>query len=338
MFVTAPHSLKRVVHGGEALSASQLNSPLTEQYVVHPETTNGQRAAWGTGGVSGPPGNQHYYGPVWQEPVWYPYPLYSPPPFPLSAPPTSQKARENGATSTPNGVTTVRVHDQQKRDSEHQNTAHTYTYSATPQNGLTEKKRWFEVNGYGWTRTLRVDVREVEAWSVRDGWELSAYLAHTSWQSLGGPTKDTQYSSEEKRYIALVPMDRIRSLQYPVSSEIIAIVNLANQWISHIAQEATNVVVRARPVSPFPASSMKRPLGAHLGDIFAQETGMHLHAGVYSKLIKAIVQIFLADWCVDIIQAHYPRQKTFADLLVEVTAQNQANCMFVHFHFSARSN
>jgi len=330
----------RVPHNGETLSMS-LGSPLTEQ-LAFPSSETGAVAM-------GPPNAQpycsyYYHHPSspqsreWPPPPW-PGGFYVPGPPPLSAS-AVQEAREKDATTAKRPEHwPVTLHEHQKRDSPQifeQNGRHFTAIGNDPHVDEKEKGKWS--GSVPQWRTTRVDVREVDAWSMPDDWSMNASLAWVGRQSLGEWANGIRFNPKGQRHVARVSRDRTRALQHPVSAEIVAMVNRANQWIPYIAQEVANGVVRARVVHPSPVSRTRRTLGVHLDNILAHET-LHPDTGVHSRLIKAVVQVFLVDWCVDIVDAHYPRQKTFADLLVEGTTRYQASLtsigttarMFMHF-------
>ena len=103
------------------------------------------------------------------------------------------------------------------------------------------------------------------------------------------------------------------------SAEIARMVEEINDEILQASLTVADGVVRSA-VYPSPTGRAKHILGVRLSALLAKEMGST--SKVNLLLVQVVLEVFLVHWCVDIIEAHYPQQKTFADLLIEMTSHS----------------
>ena len=103
------------------------------------------------------------------------------------------------------------------------------------------------------------------------------------------------------------------------SAEIARMVEEINDEILQAALTVADGVVRSA-VYASPTGRARHILGVRLSALLAKETSSS--SKVNLLLVQVVLEVFLVHWCVDIIEAHYPQQKTFADLLIEMTSHS----------------
>jgi hypothetical protein len=114
----------------------------------------------------------------------------------------------------------------------------------------------------------------------------------------------------------------------PASTDVIGAMRALNEEIFQTCVQFVEGLERT--VVIFPSQSKpqaQKVLGVHLTEMMEdQAKKARATSGGYNMLLmQTVLEVFMAHWCSLIIEAFYPPQESFADLLVQLSAQTTRN-------------
>lgn len=112
----------------------------------------------------------------------------------------------------------------------------------------------------------------------------------------------------------------------PASPDIIALMRGLNEEIYQTCVQLADDLERVpeHTLSMFNATNQKskaqRALGDHL-TMMMENQAIKATFGYSVLLMQAVLEVFMTHWCSSIIEAFYPQQESFADLLIQLSRQ-----------------
>ena len=113
---------------------------------------------------------------------------------------------------------------------------------------------------------------------------------------------------------------------YPASTDIIGAMRALNEEIYQTCVQLVEGLDRTIVVSNRQLKThAQRVLGAHLTSMMEDQEKSPASSGYNMLLMQTVLEVFMTHWCSSIIEAFYPQQESFADLLVQLSSQTPAN-------------
>ncbi|KAF8163671.1 hypothetical protein B0H34DRAFT_857099 [Crassisporium funariophilum] len=132
----------------------------------------------------------------------------------------------------------------------------------------------------------------------------------------------TRLKLEARQEVAYGPAKKIaKFLSTAPSSDIIGAVNALNEEIFQSALLLVENLERTTTFVPSSTAQVKRDLGDRLTAMLEAQAAKKTTAfGLL--LMQVVLEVFFVQWCSAIIEANYPKQDSFADLLIELSAKS----------------
>jgi hypothetical protein len=118
----------------------------------------------------------------------------------------------------------------------------------------------------------------------------------------------------------------------PASTDIISAIRTLNEEVYQTCvQFVENLERTAVYLRPIQKPQAQKVLGVHLTAMMEDQGKGAISGGYNMLLMQTVLEVFMTHWCSSIIEAFYPKQESFADLLVELSAQTTNNSGKLHF-------
>jgi len=169
------------------------------------------------------------------------------------------------------------------------------------------------------TTSLTILNKEKKGWQDKlDSMQHKLSIAERQVRCLDHLTRYKLESRQEAAYGQ--PKRRGLLASTPASTDVIGTMGALNEEIYQTCVQLVEGLERMRPHSNKYKLQAQKVLGDHLTAMLeAQATGA---IGSYNMLImQAVLEVFMVHWCSSIIEAFYPKQESFADLLIQLSAK-----------------
>ena len=128
----------------------------------------------------------------------------------------------------------------------------------------------------------------------------------------------TRYKLESRHEAGYgLPKRRGLAASTPASTDIIGAMRAMNE---EIYQTSVQLVEGLERTSLW--TKPQKVLGDHLTAMMEDQAKKAISDGYNMLLMQTVLEVFMTRWCSSIIDAFYPQQETFADLLVQLSAQS----------------
>ena len=114
------------------------------------------------------------------------------------------------------------------------------------------------------------------------------------------------------------PKRRGLSVSIPASKDVIEAMTALNEEINQICVQLVEGLERTAVYSSQPKPQAQKVLGVHLTAMMEDQA---TSSGYNMLLLQTVLEVFMTHWCSSIIEAFYPQQESFADLLVQLSTQ-----------------
>jgi hypothetical protein len=106
----------------------------------------------------------------------------------------------------------------------------------------------------------------------------------------------------------------------PTSTDVIEAMRGLNEEIYQTCVQFVESLERTAVSSTKQKPQVQKVLGDHLTAMIADQA-TKATSGYNMLLMQTVLEVFMTHWCSSIIEAFYPQQDSFADLLVQLSAQ-----------------
>ena len=106
----------------------------------------------------------------------------------------------------------------------------------------------------------------------------------------------------------------------PASTDVIALMRNLNEEIYQTCVQLVEGLEHMTVFSTKHKPQVQKVLGDHLTTMM-EDQAIDAISGYNMLLMQAVLEVFMTRWCSSIIEAFYPQQESFADLLVELSTQ-----------------
>jgi hypothetical protein len=110
----------------------------------------------------------------------------------------------------------------------------------------------------------------------------------------------------------------------PASTDVIGAMRALNEEIYQTCVQFVDGLERTSVFSTRQKPQVKKVLGDHLTALM-EDQAKTTTSGYNMLLMQTVLEVFMTHWCSSIIEAFYPRQESFADLLVQLSAQTSTS-------------
>ena len=104
----------------------------------------------------------------------------------------------------------------------------------------------------------------------------------------------------------------------PASPDVIGAIGFMNEEIYKTCGLFLRGLERTATLSTGQKPQVQKVLGDHLTAMMEEHAK---ESGINKLLMRTVLEVFMTHWCSSIIEAFYPQQESFADLLVQLSAQ-----------------
>ena len=109
----------------------------------------------------------------------------------------------------------------------------------------------------------------------------------------------------------------------PASTDIIGAMRAMNEEIYQTCVLLADSLEATAIFSTSQKPQVQKVLGDHLTSMMEDQAKKTTSGGYNTLLMQTVLEVFMTHWCSSIIEAFYPQQESFADLLVELSAQTK---------------
>jgi hypothetical protein len=160
---------------------------------------------------------------------------------------------------------------------------------------------------------------EKKGWQDKlDSMQHKLYAAERQVRCLDHLTRHKLESRQEAGYGQ--PKRRGQFASTPASTDIIRAMGALNEEIYQTCVQFVDGLERTSVFSNFQKSQVQKVLGDRLTAMMEDQTKKST-SGYNMLLMQTVLEVFMTHWCWSIIEAFYPQQESFADLLVQLSAQ-----------------
>ena len=107
----------------------------------------------------------------------------------------------------------------------------------------------------------------------------------------------------------------------PASADVIEAMRALNKRIFQTCELLVQGLERSTIFSTKHKSQVEKVLGYHLTAMMGDQAKKKSTSGYNVLLMQTVLEVFMTHWCSSIIEAFYPQQESFGDLLVQLSAQ-----------------
>ena len=115
------------------------------------------------------------------------------------------------------------------------------------------------------------------------------------------------------------PKRRVPLASVPASLNIIEAMRALNEEIYLTCLQFVGCLERTAVSSTKQKPQVQKVLGDHLTAMIEDQAKMG--NGYNVLLMQTVMEVFVTHWCSSIIEAFYPHRESFADLLIQLSAQ-----------------
>ena len=108
----------------------------------------------------------------------------------------------------------------------------------------------------------------------------------------------------------------------PASTDVIEAMRALNEEIYQTCVQFVEGLERTGVSSTRYKPQVQKVLGYHLSAMM-EDQAKKVTSGYNMLLMQTVLEVFMAHWCSSIIEAFYPQQESFSDLLVQLSAQTR---------------
>ncbi|KAF8808976.1 hypothetical protein BYT27DRAFT_7095010 [Phlegmacium glaucopus] len=119
----------------------------------------------------------------------------------------------------------------------------------------------------------------------------------------------------------------------PASADVIGAMSALNEEIYQACVQLVEGLERTTTHSNKHKPRAQKVLGEYLTTMLEDQATKKL--GYNMLLMQAVLEVFMVHWCSSIIEAFYPNQESFADLLVQLSAQSRTTTGKTFYIFGA---
>ena len=169
------------------------------------------------------------------------------------------------------------------------------------------------------TSSLIVLKEEKKGWQDKlDSMQHKLYAAERQVRCLDHLTRHKLESRQEAGYGQ--PKRRGQFASTSASTDIIGAMGALNEEIYQTCVQFVDGLERTTVFSTIHKSQVQKVLGDRLATMM-EDQAKKSTSGYNMLLMQTVLEVFMAHWCWSIIEAFYPQQESFADLLVQLSAQ-----------------
>ena len=107
----------------------------------------------------------------------------------------------------------------------------------------------------------------------------------------------------------------------PASADVIEAMRALNKKNFQTCELLVQGLERTTIFSTKHKSQVEKVLGYHLTAMMGDQAKKKSTSGYNVLLMQTVLEVFMTHWCSSIIEAFYPQQESFGDLLVQLSAQ-----------------
>ena len=169
------------------------------------------------------------------------------------------------------------------------------------------------------TSSLIVLKEEKKGWQDKlDSMQHKLYAAERQVRCLDHLTRHKLESRQEAGYGQLKRRGQFAST--PASTDIIRAMGALNEEIYQSCVQFVDGLERTTVFLTNQKSQVQKVLGDRLTTMM-EDQAKKSTSGYNMLLMQTVLEVFMTHWCWSIIEAFYPQQESFADLLVQLSAQ-----------------
>ena len=169
------------------------------------------------------------------------------------------------------------------------------------------------------TSSLTLLNKEKKGWQDKlDSMQHKLNAAERQVRCLDHLTRQKLESRQEAGYGQ--PKRRGLFASIPASTDVIEATHALNEEIYQTCVQFVEVLERTAVFSTKQKPQVQNVLGYHLTAMM-EDQAKKVTSGYNMLLMQTILEVFMTHWCSSIIEAFYPQQESFADLLVQLSAQ-----------------
>ena len=171
------------------------------------------------------------------------------------------------------------------------------------------------------TSSLTALNKEKKGWQDKlDSMQHKLSAAERQVRCLDHLTRHKLESRQEAGYGQ--PKRRGQSSSIPASTDVIGAMRALNEEIYQTCVQLVEGLERTALFSTSQKPQVRKVLGDYLTAMLEDQAKKKANSGGYNMLLmQTVLEVFMTHWCSSIIEAFYPQQESFADLLVELSAQ-----------------
>ena len=132
-------------------------------------------------------------------------------------------------------------------------------------------------------------------------------------------TRHKLESRQEADYVQ--PKRRGLLASIPASTDVIGAMLALNEEIYQTCVQFAEDLERTAVYSSQPKLQVQKVLGVHLTAMMEDQAKRTTSGGYDMLLVQTVLEVFMTHWCSSIIEAFYPQQESFTDLLVQLSAE-----------------
>jgi hypothetical protein len=117
-----------------------------------------------------------------------------------------------------------------------------------------------------------------------------------------------------------LPKRRGQTASTPASTDVIGAMRALNEEIYQACVQFVEGLERTALFSTIQKAQVQKVLGNHL-TLMMEDQAKATSSGYNMLLMQTVLEVFMTHWCSSIIEAFYPKQESFADLLVQLSTQ-----------------
>ena len=168
--------------------------------------------------------------------------------------------------------------------------------------------------------SLAVLTQEKKGWQDKlDSMQHKVSAAERQVRCLDHLTRNKLESRQEAGYGQ--PKRRGQFATTPASTDVIGAMRAMNEEIYQTCVQFVDGLERTSVFSTNQKAEVQKMLGNHLTAMMEDQAKTATSDGYNMLLMQTVLEVFMTHWCSSIIEAFYPLQETFADLLVQLSAQ-----------------
>ena len=170
------------------------------------------------------------------------------------------------------------------------------------------------------TTSLTILNKEKKGWQEKlDSMHHKLNVAERQIRCLDHITRHKLESRQEAGYGQ--PKRRGPLASIPASTDIVSAMRTLNEEIYQTCVQFVEGLERTAVYSsPIHKPQAQKVLGVHLTSMMEDQAKTATSGGYNMLLMQTVLEVFMTHWCSSIIEAFYPQQESFADLLVELSA------------------